>query len=226
MKRLLLLFVLTAALLTEGNAQQSSALEISVSSGYVIPASPMTFANYWKMQYGGGIGVGTALSESVTLLGTLEYYRFALDKDGIGKGFDTKYMSAIWIFSDVSLNPSADPSSVMTVSANVRISPVKISGMLSPYVVAGAGAMRFSLSEITLPTTSVLSINGSNISMTAQQKITGGNETSAFFQGGIGVDVRLAPSLLLFVEGRYQSGLNKGLRTALLPITAGVRAQL
>jgi opacity protein-like surface antigen len=226
MKRIILSFVLVAAMLTVGNAQQSSGLEVSLSSGFVFPSSPMTFADYWKMQYGGGISVGMDLSESMTLLGAFEYYRFTLNKDGISKGFDTPYMRDIWIFNDVSSNPSADPSSVMTGSANVRVSPLKTSGMLSPYFVAGAGVMRFSLSEIALPMTSVLSINGSDISMTAQRRITGGDNTSAFFQFGMGIDFRLTQTILMFVEGRYTSGLNKGLGTTYLPITAGMKLRL
>jgi hypothetical protein len=86
--------------------------------------------------------------------------------------------------------------------------------------------MRFSLGEITLPTTSVLSINGSDISMTAQQSVTGGVETSAFFQFGVGFDLPLTQSFDMFVEARYASGLNKGLRTVFAPITGGLKMRL
>ncbi|MCX6138693.1 MAG: hypothetical protein NTV54_14505 [Ignavibacteriales bacterium] len=226
MKRTILLFVLLAAMLTYGNAQVRSGVEISVGSGFVIPASPMAFANYWKMQYGGGTSVGMDVSESVTLFAGFDYYRFVLNKDGISEGLNTQYMRDIWIFNDVSLNPSADPSTVMTVSVNARISPVKTNGILYPYFIAGAGIMRSSLSEIALPTTSVLSVNGSDISMTAQRSITGGEKTSAFFQCGMGIDFCLTPAIHLFAEGRYASGIDKSLTTALLPITIGLKYRL
>jgi hypothetical protein len=226
MKRLSMLFVLALLTMAIGNAQQNYGVEVSVSSGFVFPSSPMTFADYWNVQYGGGLGVGIPMSQSITLIGAFEHYQFKLNQDGVTKGFDTQYMRDIWVFKNVSLNPSADPTSVTTVSANLRVAPPKLSGFLSPYFIGGVGVMRFSLSEIKLPTTSVLSISGSDISMTAQQTVTGGVETSAFFQFGMGFDVRVAQSVDTFVEARYASGLNKGLRTAYVPITGGIKLRL
>ena len=114
MKRIIFLFLLLLAV-TIGNAQQSSGIEVSVSSGYVLPSSPMTFADYWNVQYGGGLRAGFPLSQSTTLVGSVEYYQFKLNQDGVTKGFDTQYMRDIWLFQNVSLNPSADPTSVTTV---------------------------------------------------------------------------------------------------------------
>jgi opacity protein-like surface antigen len=226
MKQLIFLSLLLLLAVATGNAQQSSGIEVSVSSGIVLPSSPMTFADYWNVQYGGGLQVGLPLSPSITVLGSVEHYQFKLNQDGVNKGFDTQYMRDIWVFNRVSLNPSADPSSVTTVSANVRVTPSRLSGMLAPYFIGGVGVMRFSLSEIKLPTSSVLSVNGSDISMTAQQTITGGVETSAFFQFGMGMEVQLTQSFDLFVEARYASGLTNGLHSAYVPITGGIRLRL
>jgi opacity protein-like surface antigen len=201
-------------------------VDIMVSSGVVIPASSMTFANCWKMQYGGGIGAGIPLSPSITLVGSFEYYRFTLNEDGIREGFDTKFMRDIWAFDDVTLNPSADPGSVMAISANVRIVPVRASGPLTPYFMVGIGAMRFSLGEIALPTTSQISLDSSAVSITAARRITGGTETAALIQGGLGLDMRLTGMLNVFIEARFVRGLTQGLGTAYVPLTAGVRLQL
>ena len=226
MKRLNILLLLLLLTFAIGNAQQNPGIEVSVSSGVVLPSSPMSFADYWNVQYGGGLRAGFPLTQSITLVGSFEYYQFKLNKDGVNKGFDTEYLREIWIFDHVALNPSADPSTVTTVSANVRMAPSRLSGLLSPYFIGGVGVMRFSLSEIKLPTTSVLSISGSDVSMTAQQTITGGVETSAFFQFGMGFDVRITQSFDAFVEARYVSGLNSGLRTIYVPITGGIKLHL
>lgn len=226
MKRSGILFVLVLLTMMVGNAQQTHAVEVSVSSGVVFPSSPMTFADYWTMQYGGGVQVGFPISQSITLLGSVEYYQFKLNENGLSKGFDTNYMRDIWIFDRVSLSATADPSSVTAVSANVRVAPSGLSGLLSPYFIGGVGIMRFSLGEIKLPTTSVLSINGSDVSMTAQQTVTGGVETSAFFQFGMGFDARVTQMFDVFVEARYASGLNKGLHTIYVPVTGGIKMRL
>ncbi len=226
MKRLSILFALVLLTLTPVSAQQQSGIEVSLSSGYVLPSSPMTFSNYWKMQYGVGVGVGIPMSETVTLVGSVEYYKFALKPAGISSSFDTQYMRDIWAFTDVSLAPTADPSSVASASATIRFSPSHRSGPLSPYVLAGVGVMSLSLGEISLPTTSVMTANGSNISMTALQTITGGSTTSALAQFGVGLDVHMTSLVNLFVEARYVHGFSNGLGTSYIPLTAGINVRL
>jgi opacity protein-like surface antigen len=226
MKRLSVVFVLLFLVMSVGQAQKRSGFEVFLSSGFAIPSSPMPFANYWKMQYGGGGGVGYTLSSSITILGSAEYYKFQLNRDGISKSFDTKYMSDIWIFNDVSLNPSADPSSVFTASINLQLTPSGNSKTLSPYLLLGAGVMSVTLSEISLPTTSVLALDSSIVSMTAMRRITGGKETAAFFQCGMGIEAHLTSLVTMFAEARFVRGLSKGLGTAYIPLTAGVKITL
>ena len=206
MKRLIFLFFLLLSTASVGIAQEADGVEVSLSSGYVLPSSPMTFSNYWTMQYGGGLAAGIPLSPTIMLIGSFEHYQFKLNKSGVDNSFDTNYMRDIWIFDRVTMNPSADPSTVTSVSANLRFAPSGLSGMLSPYFVGGLGVMRFSLSEISIPTTSVLTVDGSEISMTAQQGVYGGVETAAYFQYGIGFDVRVSGAIDMFVEARYASG--------------------
>jgi opacity protein-like surface antigen len=226
MKRILFLSLFLLLAVTIGNAQQHPGIEVSVSSGVVLPSSPMAFANYWNVQYGGGLRAGYPLTESITFVGEVEYYQFKLNQSGVANGFDTQYIRDIWIFKSVTLSPSADQSTVTTVSANMRVAPARLGGILSPYFIGGIGVMRFSLSEIKLPTTSVLTVNGAEISMTAQQTITGGVQTSAFFQFGMGFDIPLTQSFDLSVEARYASGLTNNLHTAYVPITGGIKLHL
>lgn len=226
MKRLTIVVILSLVLMSTGQAQQHSLLELSLSSGYVLPTSPMTFAQYWKMQEGGSVSAGIALSPSMSLLGSVEYYRYALNVEGIHTKFDTKYMGDIWGFSNVSQVPTGEPSSILTVSANVRVVPTEISGMFSPYFLAGGGVMMSTFSEISLPTTSTLVLDGTNVAITAQQRIIGGKESSAFVQGGIGIDACLSDLIKIFVEARFALGMSKSIGTAYVPLTGGVRLQL
>jgi hypothetical protein len=208
-----------------GQAQPSSNIEVFVSSGYFIPSSPMTFSNYWKMQYGCEVGVGYALSPSIMLIGSVEYVQFKLNQDGVNKGFDTQYMSDIWIFDNVSVNPSADQSSLMTASLNVRFTPSDRVRFLSPYFLCGGGVMKFTLGEIALPTTSVLTLNNSVVSMTAERKILGGTETAVFMQSGIGFDLNITETIRPFVEARYVFGFTKNVNTSYIPLSVGVKFQ-
>ncbi len=226
MKRSVMLSVIVLLALTTGSAQQTGGLEILVSSGVALPASPMSFSDYWNVQYGGSVGVGIPLSQSVTIIGAVEYFRFTLNAEGVRDRINTEYLRDTWLFNDVSLDPSADPSSVATFSANVRMSPSDLTGWLAPHLIAGAGLMHVSLSETFIPTTSAISPDGVDISMTAQRSIRGGEETEAFFQIGLGFDVRVSDALGVFVEGRYVHGLSKGLSTSYVPLTAGARYSL
>lgn len=226
MKRLSILFALALLTQAQGTAQQNYDIEVSANSGYVLPTSPMAFSNYWKMQYGGGIGVGLPLSESVTLLGSAEYYQFELKPEGVSDGFHTQYMRDIWAFTSVSLAPTAGKSSVMSASANIRFTPSTQTAVLSPYFLSGVGAMKLSLSEISLPTQSVITVNGNAISMTALQTITGGDQTSVLVQFGVGLDVHVADNVLVFGEARFVHGFSKGLGTSYMPLTAGLKFRL
>jgi hypothetical protein len=226
MKRLICVLMLIVLGVAGATAQQAYTLEVSLGSGIVLPTSPMTFADYWKIQYGGGLRVGVPLSSSVTLFGSVEHYQFKLNVDGVNKAFDTQYMRDIWIFKSVSMDPSADASSVTTLSGNARVVPANFSGLLSPYFTGGFGVLRFSLKEIKLPTTSVLSVNGADIAVTAQQTVIGGDATSAFFQFGMGFDIHVSHSFDAFVEARSAIGLNSGLRTSYVPILCGVKMRI
>jgi hypothetical protein len=226
MKRSIFVLMLIIFGIAGAYAQQGYNMEVSLSSGIVLPTSPMTFADYWKVQYGGGLRVGVPLSPSVSLFGSVEHYQFKLNVDGVNKAFDTQYMRDIWIFKSVSMDPSADPSSVTALSANARVVPANFSGAISPYFTGGIGVLRFSLKEINLPTTSVLSVNGADIAVTAQQTVTGGDVTSAFFQFGMGFDIHVSQTFDAFVEARSASGLNSGLRTSYVPILCGLKMRL
>jgi hypothetical protein len=226
MKRFCMVVALAMVMVTPGYAAPPGDLELMVSSGVVFPESPMTFRGYWTMQYGGGIGVGIPLSPFITLVGSFEYYSFKMDEDGVSQMYDTEYARDIWAFEDVSLVPLASPSSVTAISVNMRVAPVSTSGLLSPYFVLGIGAMRFSLSEITLPMTSHLVLDNSAVSMTAATRITGGTQTAVLLQGGLGLDIRLSSLLNLFIEARFVRGLTEGVGVAYVPLTAGVKLQL
>jgi hypothetical protein len=178
------------------------------------------------MQYGGGIRVGVPLSQSVTLLGAAEYYKFTLDKEGISNDYNTQYLRDIWIFQDVGLDASAGPSSVMTYSVNLRVAPVTESWTLAPYFIGGVGAMHVTLSEIDLKTASTISFDSSDVRVVANQKVIGGSGTAMFFQLGLGLDARVAQRLDMFIEARYAAGFNAVWGTAYTPITAGVAFRL
>jgi hypothetical protein len=226
MKRINICIAVVLSAMSAVLAQGSSNFDVSFSSGIAIPTSPMTFANYWKMEYGGAVGAAVTLSPSVSLTGTFEYYQFDLDNDGISEGFDTKYMRDIWVFSNVSLNASAASSSISTLALNLRIAPSELTGMLIPYVVAGGGMMWYSMSEISLPTNSTIDIAGSPVTISARRRITGGNETVPFVQFGMGMDVQWLDPVIIFIEARYTRGLSEGLGTSYLPLAAGVKYRL
>jgi hypothetical protein len=226
MKRSALLLTLVLLAVMPGMAQQERGMEVSLISGFVLPSTPMAFANYWTIQYGGGVRAGFPLTQSVTVVGAFEYYRFTLNESGVKNAFATDYMRDIWVLDRVSLSPSADPSSVMAVSANVRIAPPVSTGLISPYFIAGIGVMSFSMSDVATPVTSVVSINNANITMIAESKIVGGKETAGLIQGGIGLDFSVARYFNAFVEARYTLGLTQGQRTSYIPLNVGIKMEL
>lgn len=226
MRRMRILILLTAMMMGVAIAQEGGGLEVSLTAGTVLPSSPMTFANYWTAQYGGGLRAGFPLSESVSLIGSLEYYSFTMNETGVKDGFNTDYVRDIWIFDRVTMSPSADQSSVLALSANLRVAPSPRSGLLSPYFIAGLGVMRVSMSEISMPVTSVLTINTNTIDMTAQNRIVGGDQTAVLLQSGLGVNFKISDSFNAFVEARYAIGFTEGHSTSYIPLSVGMKVRL
>jgi opacity protein-like surface antigen len=222
MNRYCVTLVLLLMTMTGGIAQQGSGIDLGLSTGYVIPSTPMSFANYWKMQYNVGAEAGLALSPVVTLTGAVEYTRFILYEDGLKEGYDAMYARDIWIFDDVTFYPVADPSSVVTLSANLRVSP-EVSGFVSPYVTGGGGIMWFALSEILLQPTSTLTVGGTPVEMMSEQTIVGGKETVFFMQAGVGLHFNVSSTVRPFIEARYVIGLTGQAKPGEIPLTAGVR---
>ena len=226
MRHTLVLLLFTALMIGVATAKEMGGMEVSVTTGYVLPSSPMAFANYWSAQYGGSLRAGFPLSESVSLIGSLEYYRFTLNETGVKEGFNTDYVKEIWIFDRVTMNPSADPSSVVALSASFRVAPSPRAGLISPYFIAGLGVMQVSMSNISMPVTSVLTINTNTVDMTARNRIVGGKQTALMLQSGLGVDFNISTLLNAFVEARYAIGLTEGHSTSYIPLGVGVKLRL
>jgi opacity protein-like surface antigen len=210
------------AVLTVGTAQKGGDFILTLQGGSAIPSTPMAFSQNWNMSYGGGGGVEYPVSPSVTVGVNADYYQFNMDAEAIKNSFRTAYMRDIWAFNTVSMMPGASNSYVMSVALNLRIESPDLQGAFRPYVVAGGGVLKYSFAEITLPIKSTIVMNGSAVSMTSQQKITGGEQTDPFLQFGIGVNFYLAPSLGVFAEARYAKEIVKGIGMTFVPLAVGM----
>jgi hypothetical protein len=222
MKNVRLLSVILLIAVSLSPAQKTGGIIVSLHGGSAIPSTPMSFSQYWKMSYGGGGGVEIPLSSSVTIGGMVDYYQFVMDEDGVRNSFATSYMRDIWAFNDVSLKPAASNSSVMSIALNVRIEAPDLNGPFRPYCVVGGGMLNYTFAEIALPVKSTIVMNGSPVTMTSEQEIAGGEKTDPFLQLGLGVNVRLSPSLGIFTEARYSKELVKGIGMTFIPLTVGV----
>lgn len=222
MKNIRLLSVILLVAVSLSPAQKSADIIVSLHGGSAIPSTPMSFSQYWKMNYGGGGGVEIPLSSSVTIGGTVDYYQFIMDEEGVKNSFATDYMRNIWAFNDVSLKPAASNSSVMSIALNVRIESPDLNGSFRPYCVVGGGVLKYTFAEIALPVKSTIVMNGSPVTMTSEQKIAGGEKTDPFLQLGLGVNVHLSSSFGIFAEARYSKELVKGIGMTFIPLTVGV----
>jgi opacity protein-like surface antigen len=125
MRKLGLLFLIFAWVIA---VQAQGKNDVYVGAGLSLPLNPQSFSDQWNMGYNGGIGYGFGLTHAFSVIGSLEYNYFTIDKK---KNADITGGSV----------------SIVTISGNVKCKPVSGSNPISPYLLGGLGFFYLSTSN-------------------------------------------------------------------------------
>jgi len=105
--------------------------DIYMGGGISIPSNPKIFSDLWNASYNGGIGYGHKLFPALSVVFSLDYNNFTLDK---GKDADI----------------IGGSSSIVTISENVKFRLIPGTNTLSPYVLGGLGFFHLSQKNKTI----------------------------------------------------------------------------
>ncbi len=179
--------------------------ELYLGGGVAFPTGPSTFKDNWKMGYNGTGGIGFTFAPGLSVIFTASYSTFPIDESGI--------ISKAGIPAGVSVSVDGGTITALDFAGNIKYSFMPKGTSL--YVVAGAGYLSMSASDITIKVTS---------GTTSQTFTVKPNTESAFSTSiGAGVDFPVGAKLGIFVEGRYAIAFTSGESTSYVPVKAGVR---
>lgn len=173
-----------------------------VNGGASKLTKPLEVAEVWEPELAVGGGVGINAAPTVTLLAAVEYHRFAFSSASALDYLMSRRLSGLRDPSGVELR--GDGSAIFNVSAALKVHPRQ--GLIRPYLIGGVGYARFTAGAFTLS-----GPGGEPLPPTqyAAGTASGGDqrENSFSIAGGVGMDVRLAAHLRLFLDGRYTTAI-------------------
>lgn len=176
--------------------------DIYLDFGISFPSRPPAFADTWKIGPNIGGRVGLILSPPLSLLGSIEYNRFALD--------GPKFLERVGL-NNLGLSVSGGSISILALMGALKTSLWMSEKKISPYLLVGSGFMRLSTVAGTVSRDSVSSSSG------------GESESALAIHIGAGVDIPLGENTGIFIEGRYGFGFIKNEMTNYVPINLGLR---
>jgi Outer membrane protein beta-barrel domain len=179
--------------------------ELYLGGGVAFPVNPSTFKDIYKMGYNGTGGIGFKFAPGLSVIFTASYSSFPIDQSGI--------ITKAGIPAGVSVSVDGGTITALDFAGNIKYSFMPKGTSL--YVVASAGYLSMSASDITIKVTS-----GGNTQTFTEKP----NTESAFSTSiGAGVDFPVSAKLGIFVEGRYAIAFTSGESTSYVPVKAGVR---
>lgn len=193
MKKVFLTLAVVLIFAATGSAQVSTPVSIYAGGALSVPASG-DFNAGWQMGYHGAFGLGYKLAPNFQVVGNLEYHHFFFDMADF-MGLDGGD-TKVWMYG---VNGR--------YSLGLPVVPIK------PFFIGGAGIAKMTWDEFEGPTLITATLNAA-----IPESVN-----KVYFNFGGGLDLKVIPTLSLFIEARYVSIATDGASTAFVPMTVGLR---
>jgi hypothetical protein len=195
-----------------------SKTSIRASAGIASPAS-----GDFKDAFGTGpnlsLSIGRDIGTHLAVLGEVEYSKFSIDNDAVQDALDALGNEGAF-FTQLGgrLTIEGGDTSFLSGSVALKAAVLGNAGTFSPYVIAAGGVSRRSTGEATITATL--------LGFTDSETIEGDSETVAAVSFGGGLDFKVADTIGLFVEGRYQIAFTEEESTKYTTARAGLSLRL
>jgi opacity protein-like surface antigen len=178
------------------SAQVSPPISLHVGGAVSIPSSPEAFSEMYKMGFHGWGGVGYKFMPNFQVVGKVEFHRFNLDTGPYGDLVSGGHNNMLMFGADGRM------------AFGLPAAPIK------PFVLAGAGLARMSMSELS---------SSDPILAAALNEFQPEATTNVYFNIGAGVELATAPTFSLFAQVRYVSIATEGQSSSFIPISVGLK---
>lgn len=221
-------YVLLATLIVSFAAwsQSERGIECYLGGGISFLSGPPILKAENKMGFNakGGIDFGFEVLPSVSLIVGIDHTSFPKDETRAREEVVQQIPASDRVGSGISVGDGGTLS-ILTISASAKILLGSRDDQVTPYVVAGAGVLSMSISDITA---SYVYSNETSVPVSTYHPValkrSQFKASSSFMTSiGAGIDMPFGDSHALFVEGGYAAGFTSFGNTTYIPVRLGVR---
>jgi len=199
MKKWMILLLAMVAMSSFALAQVPNPISLHVGGAVSIPNSPKAFADYYKTGFHGWGGIGYKFMPNFQAVGKVEFHSFALDIDS----------DPILASQDI----TGGHNNMWMAGLDGRYSFSLPKAPLTPFVLAGGGFARMSVTDLEGGSSLVASFNEYKPEAV----------TDVYFNVGAGVELKTSPMWNLFFQVRYVSIATEGEASSFIPISVGLK---
>ncbi len=186
--------------------------KLYVGGGYAPIISPDEgFNDVFAPSYSFQAAVGIPLSPGLEVVGKFQYHNFSLDLEGI-PAFSTIQPA---VLNSLGLTDPGRTITMLGIDLKLPFGPTLLP--IRPYFLMGGGSFTMKQDDVN----QIISFG--NPPQTIEFTPRRINETDIYFNLGFGADIKIGPTLGLFIEGKYAI-LNTPVESSgLTPIFVGLR---
>lgn len=174
---------ITASPNISDNSAPVGVASLFVYGGVDTPYSPSDFTESWKRGGNFGLGAGYKITRITTLLLDYHYSKYGFNKSGFISKFSREYD---YHLNDVSL--SGGDTSIVLVLGNAKLHFTGSDAQVKGYFIGGFGIGTVKTNDVW-----ILSSNSPEI-------VRGSLESALTARLGMGLDIRLTPTMFFFLE--------------------------
>jgi hypothetical protein len=193
---LLLAAVVMVAASVDASAGTVSKPKIVAHGDVSIPTGPQEFVDAFSLGLGGGVGVGLPLWSRLAVVADVDYKIFSIDEE--------QFRRVYGVPPTVGL--SGDQMTALYASLSLKVDLISAPKQIRPYLLGGVGYFRLKPDDFASDDTSL------------------GFQTEETYgvNAGAGVEIVLAPYLILFLDAAYVVGFTENADTRYLSVRPGI----
>ena len=161
-----------------------------------IPTYPREFVDAFSLGLGGGVGVGLPLSSRFAVVADVDYKIFGIDEEGFRQAYGVPPTASL----------SGDQMATLYASLSLKANLISAPAQIRPYLIGGIGYFRLKPDDFAS--------QGTSLGFQSE-------DTYGVNAGG-GVEILLAPYLILFLDAAYVVGFTENTTTTYLTIRPGI----
>jgi len=188
--------IVTALAAVNASAGAVSKPKIIVHGDVSIPTDPQEFVDGFSLGLGGGVGIGFPLSSRFAVVADVDYKIFGVDEEGLRQAYQLPPTTSL----------EGDQIATLYASLSLKADLISAPSQIRPYLIGGVGFFHTKPDDFTA--------NGTSLGFES--------EGAYGVNAGGGIEIVVAPYLILFLDVTYVVGFTENENTGYVSIRPGI----